>query len=177
MLESLMRYTSVAAAAALLLVSVSTSLHGQRAQPGVDPRSLELLTKGRAALAAGNLNGAEDALETAVAVDPGNAAAFSVLGDVARRRGLPGKAVRLYREALALVPNDLGALQGQGEALVARGAVDRAKANLAKIRTVCGKDACAPGTTLAAAIAKGPPVAVAKVTPSKVPPPPATADD
>jgi tetratricopeptide (TPR) repeat protein len=91
-----MRYSSVAAAVALTLLSVSTSLHGQRPDDQIDPRSLALLAQGRAAQAAGNLDGATDLLETALVVDPRNRPAFIVLGDVAQARGLPGKAIRLY---------------------------------------------------------------------------------
>ena len=152
-----MRYTSVVAAIGLTLLTVSTSLAGQRPDDQIDPRSIALLEKGRAARAAGNLAGATDLIETAVAVDPRNRAGFVTLAEVARAQGLQGKAIRLYREALLLEPNDVVALRGQGEAMVAKGAVERAKENLAKIRTLCS-GACSEGSTLAAAIAKGPPV-------------------
>ena len=82
-LESIMRYSSVAAAVALTLLTVSTSLHGQRPDDQIDPRSLALLAQGRAAQSAGNLDGATDLLETALAVDPRNRPAYIVLGDVA----------------------------------------------------------------------------------------------
>jgi len=140
---------------------VSTSLSGQRPDDQIDARSLQLLAQGRAAKAAGNLDGATDLLETAVAVDPRNRQAFVMLADVADARGLPGKAIRLYREALTLEPNDVVALRGQGEALVAKGAVAIAKTNLAKIRTLC-KAGCPEANQLAAAIAKGPPVTTAQ---------------
>ena len=152
-----MRYTSVAAAIGLTLLTVSTSLAGQRPDDQIDPRSMALLEKGRAARAAGNLQGATDLIEAAVVVDPRNRAGFVTLAEVARAQGLQGKAIRLYREALLLEPNDIAALRGQGEAMVAKGAVERAKENLAKIRTLCS-GACPDGGTLAAAIAKGPPV-------------------
>jgi Tfp pilus assembly protein PilF len=170
-LESIMRYSSVAAAVALTLLTVSTSLHGQRPDDQIDPRSLALLAQGRAAQAAGNLDGATDLLETALVVDPRNRPAFIVLGDVAQARGLPGKAIRLYREALLLEPNDRVALAREGAALVSKGAVAQAKGNLAKIRTLCAKSACPEGASLAAAIAKGPPVqtAAAAKVPDKVP--------
>lgn len=167
-----MRYSSVAAAAALTLLTVSTSLHGQRAEEQIDPRSIALLAQGKAAQAAGNLDGATDLIETALAVDPRNRAGFVTLGDVAQARSLPGKAIRLYREALLLEPNDRLALKGQGEAMVMKGAVIQAKANLAKIRTLCAKAACPEGNALAAVILKGPPVqtaAVATKVPEKVP--------
>jgi len=164
LLETIMRITSVGIAAALTLLTVSTALHSQRPDDQIDAKSLSLLASGRAAQAAGNLDAASDTLETALAVDPRNRAAFVALGDVSQQRGLPGKAIRFYREALLLEPNDIAALKGQGEAYVTKGAVERARQNLAKIRKLCAKG-CAEATTLAAAIAKGPPVqAVAQVT-------------
>ena len=173
-LEYLMRYTSVAIAAALTLLTIGTAVQGQRAEDAIDPRSLALLAKGRALQASGNLDAATDLLETAVTVDPRNRDAFVTLGQVAQARALPGKAIRLYREALSLDPNDIAALRGQGEALVARGAVQRAKDNLAKIRTVCAKRACPEIAALSATIAKGPPVVTAAAS-ATVPAPGAAA--
>ncbi|MET0307377.1 MAG: tetratricopeptide repeat protein [Sphingomonas sp.] len=152
-----MRITAISAALALVVLTVSTGLQAQRPDDQIDPRSLALLKQGRAAQAAGNLEGANDALESALAVDPRNREAFVVLAEIARSSSLPGKAIRLYREALALEPNDVVALRGQGEAMVAKGAMERAKENLAKIKTIC-KDSCGDATALAAVIAKGPPV-------------------
>ena len=157
-----MRYTSVAAAAALAFLSISTSLSGQATRAPVDARSMELLAQAKAARGGGNLDGAADLLESAVAVDPANRQAFVMLGQVASARALPGKAIRYYREALTLDPNDVEALGGQGSALMQKGAVAQARENLAKIRTLC-RGACAPATQLAAVIAKGPPVATAQV--------------
>jgi Tfp pilus assembly protein PilF len=170
-----MRLLTVSAAVALTLLSVSTSLSGQRPDDQIDPRSMQLLQQGKAARAAGNLDAATDVLETALVVDPRNRQAFITLAEIARTRGLPGKAIRLYREALTLEPNDVAALRGQGEALVAKGAVERARENLAKIRTICAKE-CGDATLLAAAITRGPPVtAVTAQTATKpdtvVPPP------
>jgi len=171
-LELIMRFTSVGGAASLALVSISTSLSGQRADYRVDARSIALLTEGKAVRAAGDLDRATDLLETSVAVDPRNRDAFVIMAELARERGLPGKAIRLYREALLLEPNDMTALQGQGAALVAKGAVERAKQNLSRIRMLC-KAACAPAIVLAAAIAKGPPITTAQATTLKPP----TADE
>lgn len=164
-----MRYTPVALAAALATLSLSTSLHGQRPDDQIDARSVALLKQGKAERAAGQLDAATDTLETAAAVDPRNREAFVVLAEVAQARGLPGKAIRLYREALSLEPNDVSALAGQGEAMVAKGAVERARENLARVRTLC-KTQCVPATELAASIAKGPPIATAQAA-TKVPPP------
>ena len=116
-LEPIMRFTSVAIAATLALVSISTSLSAQRPDDQIDARSVALLQQAKAARASGDLDAATDLLETAVAVDPRNRQAFVVLAEVAETRGLPGKAIRLYREALLLEPNDVTALAGQGEPL------------------------------------------------------------
>jgi len=164
-----MRFSPVALAIALAGLSVSTSLQGQRADAQIDPRSMALLTQGRAAAASGNLDGATDLIETALAVDPRNRAAFLELATVATRQNLPGKAIRLYREALTIEPNDVTALRGQGEALVAKGAMEAARENLARIKTLCAKKSCPDATTLASVIAKGPPPSAEVAT--KVPEP------
>lgn len=167
-----MRASSIAVAAALAVTCMATSLQGQKAAPPIDPKSLQFLAEARAAQAAGHLDGASDLLETALALDPRNVAAMVTLGDVARARGLPGSAVRHYREALLLDPADTAALRGQGEALVDKGAVHLAEANLARIKALCKAAACPDAAPLAAAIAKGPPVATAQVVKPATPPSP-----
>ena len=161
MLETLMRISSVAIASALAIVCVTTSLSGQKPDNQIDPRSVQLLAEGQAARAAGNLERATDLIETALAVDPRNRPAFLSLAEVADQQALPGKAIRLYREALVLEPNDVAALQGQGEAMVQKGAVVAAKENLSKIKALC-KSACPAATQLSAVIAKGPPITTAQ---------------
>ena len=165
-----MRFSPTVLVLALSLASLSSSSFSQRRDDQIDPRSLALLHQADALRAAGNLSGAEDLLESALAIDPRNRAAYVALGRVAQGQGLPGKAVRFYRDALALDPNDTVALAGQGEAMVQKGAVERARVNLARINQLC-KGACAPAAALNAAIAKGPPVQVvtAQAT-TKVPP-------
>jgi Tfp pilus assembly protein PilF len=169
--ELLMRFSPAALVLALALATLSSSSSfGQRRDDQVDPRSLALLRQGEALRVAGNLSGAEDMLESALAIDPRNRAAFVALGHVAQGQGLPGKAIRFYRDALALDPNDTAALAGQGEAMVQKGAVERARVNLARINQLC-KGNCPPAAALSAAIAKGPPteVVTAQAT-TKVPP-------
>lgn len=165
-----MRFSPVAIALSMTLLAVSSGVHGQKADDQINPRSLALLTEGQAALKAGKYEAANDALESALAVDPRNRSAFVALGRVAQAQQLPGKAIRMYFEALALEPNDVNALSAQGEAMVQKGAVERARANLARVRTLCKSD-CAAAQQLAAAIAKGPPPAIVVAqTATKVPP-------
>ncbi len=165
-----MRFLPVAAALSLALAAVSSGVQSQRPDDQINPRSIALVASGEAARRAGNHSAAIDAFETALAVDPRNRAAFVGLGKVAQAQALPGKAIRYYKDALTLDPADLAALAAQGDAMVQRGALDRAKANLAKIRTLC-KAECPPAAMLAASIAKGPPppVITAQAT-DKVPP-------
>src|SRR4029453_12341579 len=160
-MEILMRLMPIALSIAIGLATIASAGHGQRPDDQIDSRSMTLTQEGAALTAAGKYSEAEDALETALAVDPRNRAAYIGLAKVAQGQKLPGKAIKLYGEALALEPNDLGALEGQGEALVQRGAVERAKQNLEKIKGLC-KSPCPQATQLAAVIAKGPPVVTAE---------------
>ncbi len=155
----LMRFMAIAASLALALAAVSSGVEGQKPDDQINPRSVALARQGEQLRLAGKLSEAQDLLETALVVDPRNRVAFVALGRVAQAQALPGKAIRYYKDALDLEPNDVIALSAEGDALVQRGALDRARANLARIQTLC-KAQCAPAVTLAASIAKGPPPAV-----------------
>lgn len=158
-LETVMRFTPAALALSLAFLTVSSVSQGQRPDAQIEPGSIALVQKGDAARKAGNLAQANDFYESALAVDPRNRPAFIALGQVAQAQQLPGKAIRMYREALSLEPNDLTALADQGDAMVQKGAVTKAKENLARIRSLCAKG-CDQATKLAAVIAKGPPPTV-----------------
>jgi Tfp pilus assembly protein PilF len=170
LVETLMRLTPPAIAIAVLLATVSSVSHGQRPDSQIDARSLALLKMGQADADAGRYDSANDALESALAVDPKNRSAFLALANVAKKQGLPGKAIRLYREALLIEPNDVAALAGQGEALVIKGAVTKARENLAKVKTLC-LATCPEQVALAAAIERGgsgPALSAQTVTPRPV---------
>jgi Flp pilus assembly protein TadD len=103
-------------------------------------------------------------------IDPRNRGAFVALARVAQRQKLYGQAIRFTNKALALEPNDPVALGVQGEAMVELGATARAQQNLAKIKALCGARPCAPATSLASLIQRGPAMAVkapAPATPKK----------
>ena len=163
-----MRVTPIVIAGALVAALASAG-HGQRPDDQIDARSVALTRQAQALTAAGRFNEATDALETALAVDPRNRAAYLGLARVARNQKLPGKAIKFYGEALAIEPNDLAALAGQGEAFVERGAVERAKQNLVRINGLC-KTPCPQATVLAAAIAKGAPPKVVTAEAKKAAP-------
>ena len=168
-----MRLTPIALTAAIALATFASAGQGQRPDDQIDPRSAALVQQAAGHSAAGRQNEAIDLLETALAVDPRNRGALIALARLAQAQRLPGKAIRYYAAALVLEPNDVAALAGQGEAYVQRGAVDRARANLERVRTLCGAS-CGEAATLAASIQRGPPAeltAQRPATTTPVPPP------
>lgn len=156
------------AASTLSVASLGQNSAG-RPDDQIAPRSVALLKQGEAAANAGNYASAEDAIETALAVDPKNRAAFVAMARIAEKQKLYGKAIRQTRKALLLEPTDRDALEVQGEAMVQLGAIPKAKENLAKLNQLCGAS-CLQVSQLSAAIARGP--AMAAATPTTVPPPP-----
>lgn len=135
---------------------------GQKSDDEILAKSIELQHQARTLMAAGKLEQAEDALETALAVDPRNRGAFVDIARVAEKQHLHGKAIRMTNKALLLEPNDPDAIAVQGEAMVEMGAIARAQANLQKLQTICGRSACPQVAQLSAAITRGPTVASAK---------------
>lgn len=154
-----MRLTPIALSIAIAVATMASAGHGQRPDDQIDPRSAAMVQQAQTLSAAGRHDEAIDLLESALAVDPRNRGAYIALGRVAQAQRLPGKAIRLYGHALRLEPNDLNALAGQGEALVQRGAVDRAQRNLERVRTLCGQP-CPQAQQLATVIQRGPPAEV-----------------
>lgn len=167
--DLLMRYTPVAVALSLL-AAVTSSISLSAPVQQLDPRAVALIGQGRAAVAAGDVNGAIDAYESALTVEPGSVQVLLGLADATRRQGMQGKALHYYRVALSSDPRNITAIAGEGLALAEKGASEKAGLNLARLQTLCGKD-CSETKALAAAIAKGPApkmVAVDEVKPTPV---------
>lgn len=157
-----MRFAPAAAALSLLLATTASVTSAEDQTP--DPRAGSLIEQGKAALAAGDTQGAIDAYEAALVVDPGYTPIFLELAEVARVEGLQGKAIKYYREALARDPGNFAAISGEGAALVEKGALEKAKRNLARLQSLCG-DACPETLSLATSIEAGPPARFAADTP------------
>jgi len=157
-----MRFAPAAAALSLCLAMSASVLNaGAGATP--DPRAAALIAQGQAALGAGETQAAVDAFEAALAVDPGYTPIFIDLAEAARQAGLQGKAIRYYREALERDPGNFAAISGEGAALVEKGALEKAKRNLAKLQSLCG-DNCPETVALQSSIARGVPARLAVET-------------
>lgn len=176
MWEKIMRFTPATLALAALLATVSSVSVGQKPDSEIAPQSLAWMAKGDAARAAGALQEANDAYESALALDPRNRRAFLALAQVARAQGLQGKALRFYDSALALEPADMDALAGSAEALAEKGALAKARESLSKMKTLC-RASCPQIATVEALIAKkaatlpAPTLTAKDVTPTAVPGP------
>jgi tetratricopeptide (TPR) repeat protein len=151
--EFMMRYAP-AALALSLLVAVTASV-GVAAPRAADPRAVELAAQGKAQLNAGEVQAAVDSFEAALAIDPSYSKVYLQLAEAARQEGLQGKAIHYYRAALDHEPGNLAAISGEGEAMVEKGALAKAKENLAKLESICG-EGCTETQELASAIAAGP---------------------
>lgn len=161
-----MRLSPLVLALGLAASSLAVPVVGQKPDDQIAPRSMELLKQGEAALAAGKLIEADDALESALTVDPRNRSAFVAMAKVAMKQKLYGQSIRLTNKALALEPTDKEALAIQGSAMVELGATARAQEVLAKLQKLCTQG-CPQAAELSAVIARGPTLAQAKppVTP------------
>ena len=148
-----MRYTPAALALSLLAAVTASASFGADRQP--DPRATALVDEGRSELAAGQVQAAIDSFEAALAIDPAHTPIYLDLAEAARQSGLQGKAIHYYREALERDPNNFAAISGEGEALLEKGAVDKARRNLAQLESMCG-DNCVETRQLAAALQRGP---------------------
>jgi tetratricopeptide (TPR) repeat protein len=159
------------AAIALSLAAVLSSSVGYSAQSApVDPRVASLISRGQVELGAGRINEAIDSYEAALAIQPGSVPVLLELAQAARRTGLQGKALHYYRLALANEPQNLAAIAGEGAAFAEKGAIERARRNLTRLRGLCG-ESCDATRSLAAAIEKGPAprvVTAQTVTPAPV---------
>ena len=144
-----MRFSPAAIALSLTFAIMSSASIGGRAD--VDARSIALLKTGDQEASAGRLDIAIGWYESALAVDPRNGAAYVAMARAVKTQGLEGKAVGFYKEALEREPNDQIALAEQADILISKGALEIARKNIARLRTLCRANCAAP-TRLSLAI-------------------------
>lgn len=133
----IMRFSPAAIALSLTLAVISSASLGKKPDHVIDPQSLALLESGNEAAKAGALPDAISWYETALAVDPSNRAAYVAMARAVKAQGLGGKAIRFYNEALELEPNDQMVLAEQAETMIAKGALDQARKNIARLKMLC----------------------------------------
>jgi len=109
------------------------------------------LDEARADIKAKKWDDAIAKLTKIVAANPQSADAYNLLGYSLRNAGNLKRAGQAYDTALKLDPSHKGALEYQGVLFVKLGETDKAKANLAKLKTLCGID-CEEYEDLAEAI-------------------------
>lgn len=153
--KTLMHFSPAAIALSTTLALVSSVSFAQ-SDYSPSPRSAELVEQGQAAQKNGAAEDAFGLYVSALAYDPRNAHAYVQLAELSQEQQLYGSAIRYYKRALELRPNDPEALAGQGRAYMSKGAVSRAEANLQQLKLVCASP-CAVTGDLAASIAAGPP--------------------
>lgn len=152
--EFLMRFAPAGIALSLAL-ALTASVSFSASPEALDPRAVALVAQGRSALGSDDANGAIDAFEAALAIQPGSTAITLDLAEATRRQGLQGKALHYYREALERDPRNVAAISGEGATLVEKGAVEKARRNLTRLQNLCGQT-CPEAESLAALIARGP---------------------
>jgi tetratricopeptide (TPR) repeat protein len=132
-----MRFSPAAIALSLTFAVISSAGLSKKPDHIIDPQSLALLQSGDDSAKAGAIEDAIGWYESALAVDPRNRAAFVAMARAVKSQGLGGKAIRFYNEALELDPNDQLALVEQADAMIAKGAVDQARKNIARLKMLC----------------------------------------
>ena len=138
-----MRFSPAAIALSLTLAVMSSASIGARADKGINAQSIALMKAGDQEASAGRMDDAIGWYESALAVDPRNRAAYVAMARAVKAQGLNGKAIGFYKQALELEPNDQIALAEQADALLSKGAIEMARKNIARLKTLCRTDCTA----------------------------------
>ena len=146
-----MRFSPAAIALSLTLAVMSSASIGGRADDEINARSVSLMKTGDQEASAGRLDNAIGWYESALAVDPRNRTAYVAMARAVKSQGLDGKAIGFYKEALELEPNDQIALAEQADAFISKGALELARKNIARLKTLCRTN-CSSAERLSLAI-------------------------
>jgi Tfp pilus assembly protein PilF len=147
-----MRFSPAAIALSLTFAIMSSASISGQTDNDIDPRSITLLKTGDEEASAGRVDSAIGWYESALAVDPRNRAAYVAMARAVKSQGLDGKAISFYKEALEIDPNDQIALAEQADAFIAKGALEQARKNIARLTSVCRAN-CAAVDRLSLAVA------------------------
>ena len=104
-----------------------------------NPASQLLLNQGERAIKRTAYKEAIRFCEQAIVADPADASAFACLGRGHMKNGSKEGAEKYYKIALAISPTHQRALGWSGEADIANGRPDKARAKLRRLKRVCGQ--------------------------------------
>ena len=154
-------HTGRLAGAALVALTLAISAPALAFDTGGDSSSTAATTSmaagptlatGRADIAAQNWTQAITDLKAFLKANSKSADGWNLLGFAYRNHGDLQLADTAYDRALKLDPKHTGALSYQGILYIKLGKTDEAKANLAKIETICGNTTCPEYVALAKAL-------------------------
>ena len=126
------------AAPALAIDSGGDDTSAAAPAPTVKKPAVPTLAAARSEIDASNWSKALADLKLIAAANPNSADAYNLMGFTYRNMGNYDRAGQAYAKALKLNPKHTGALEYQGILFIKLGQLDKAKANLAKIKTICG---------------------------------------
>lgn len=118
--------------------STSTPAPSKPKSPAKPKPAVPTLADARADISAKNWSKAIADLTLIVKANPSSADAYNLLGYSYRNAGNYDRAGQAYGKALKLNPKHTGALEYQGVLFIKLGQTDKAKANLDKIKAICG---------------------------------------
>ena len=97
----------------------------------------DILENGNDAYKTENYDDAITAYEDVLSADYSSAAVYYNLGNAYYKTGQIPDAILHYEKALKIDPKHKGALEYQGEMFITLGQLDKAKANLKKLNSIC----------------------------------------
>ena len=130
-----------------------TNDYGDSDANGESDTTSQELKKVTALLADMNYEAAVQALKDLVKVEHRNADVWNLLGFSHRKMGNYKEADIAYRKSLIYQPDHKGALEYQGELFIATNQLDKARANLELLETLC-PTGCEERSDLEAALAQ-----------------------
>lgn len=131
MIQTMFRFVGAALLALMLSAGTATAVD----TGGGDAPTLQ---DARADIDGERWQAAVDKLTRILEGDSANADAYNLLGYSLRHLDRNERAMQAYKRALTINPSHKGALEYQGVLFVMLGDLDSARANLAKLETLCG---------------------------------------
>lgn len=128
----------VGAIALFSLIAAPVMAAGTSDGSSADAVTTSAYDEAKAMVDEGNFAAALPKLLALTRADAANADAWNLLGYTYRKLGQLEESSAAYLKVLSINPDHLGALEYQGELFIAQGKIDRAEANLGRLKALCG---------------------------------------